>query len=110
MSKITKTFIFIFGFLFYVLIHDTCNSLVTDIVKCEQLTQKVESCSNPAHAGDSVPNDKSGHACGCVNTFFVSIYETIIESFPKVVYEFVKPKFILSNFTFRIERPPISLA
>jgi hypothetical protein len=98
----------IISFSYYVFAHGTCSSFDTDVIKCEILSQKAEPCSDAPHANDMGKTDTTFHACGCANTFVAAIGLAEYSNFPKIIFSSFKFDFESSDFTQRIERPPIT--
>lgn len=106
--RIAGVLLIIMSFSYYVFAHGTCSSFDTDVVKCEILSQKAEPCSDAPHTNDTGKTDTSVHACGCANTFVATISHAEYGNFPKIVFGSLKFDFASSDFTQRIERPPIT--
>jgi hypothetical protein len=106
--RISGILLIIMSFSYYVFAHGTCSSFDTDVVKCEILSQKAEPCSDAPHANDTGKADTSVHACGCANTFVAVVSHATYETFPKIIFGSLKFDFESSDFSRRIERPPIT--
>lgn len=108
--RVTGILFIILSFSYYILAHGTCSSFDNGVVKCEILSQKAESCSQAPHTNEAGNSDTSYHTCGCVNTFIAVVSHIESRSFPKVILKSFMYDFVSSDFSQRIERPPISQA
>ena len=107
MVKIAGILFIIVSLSFYVFAHGTCTSIDADVVKCESLSQYAEPCSNVPDPNEPDNADTSVHVCGCVHTFLAVINLAEYGSFPEVIFGSLKFEFASSDFSQRIERPPI---
>lgn len=94
-------------FSFYVFGHGTCSSIDTVVAKCKTSSLITEPYSEVPHASQNGNAETSVHVCGCVNTFVVVISPIEFGSFPETLYGALKLNFASSEFSQRIERPPI---
>lgn len=107
MIRIAGILLIAMSFSFFVFAHGTCIFVDTDVVNCEILSQIAEPCSELPHTNGTDSADTSVHVCGCVNTFVMAISSVEFGSFSETVYGPLKFNFASSDFSQRIERPPI---
>lgn len=105
--KAFGTIILLMSFTYYTITHSACTAFDSDLARCETLVDQITHCTDSTHSSDDDHSSTTFHSCGCANIFIPAFGQTSLMSFQKTIYDFPYVNLLSSEFTQRIERPPI---
>ena len=109
-AKILCIMSLLVSFFSYAFTHGLCTTVDAGIAKCEVFTKHSESCSASSNSENENKSESSIHICGCIKLFTQISNLIVFGEFLSKNFALFDSRFILSDFSQRIERPPISIS